>query len=92
MNNLVLDIYLFVSAVIQIFVSAQEELSKTDLSKAMITYLPKSVVQKQKNSLKNILYSIWIKLRREMKNLGDMIRFNRTMLSNLKPRRTKIQN
>ena len=29
-NNLVLDIHLFVSAVIQIFVSAQEELSKTD--------------------------------------------------------------
>ena len=27
-----------------------------------------------------------------MKNLGDTIRFIRTMLSNLKPRRTKIQN
>ena len=30
-NNLVLDIHLFVSAVIQIFVSAQEELPKTNL-------------------------------------------------------------
>ena len=27
----------------------------------------------------------------ETKNLGVMIRFMRTMLSNLKPRRTKIQ-
>ena len=45
-NNLVLDIHLFVSAVIQNFVSAQEELSKTDLLfRAMITYSPKSVVQ-----------------------------------------------
>ena len=55
-----MDIHLFVSAVIQIFISAQAELLKACYSKAMITYYsPKSVVQKYKNSLKNTLCSIW---------------------------------
>ena len=64
----------------------------TSYSKAMIIYSPKSVVQKQNNSLKNILYSVWTTWRREATNLGDMICFIRGMLSNQKPRRTKIQN
>ena len=63
----------------------------TSYSKAMITYSPKSVVQKQNNSLKNILrvLTTW---RRETKNLGDMIHFIRGILTNQKSKRTKTEN
>ena len=83
MNNLVLDIHFFVSAVIQIFGSAQEELSKTDLLfQSYDNIFAKTSSLELKNALKNILCSIWTMLSREMKNLGDIIRFMRTILSN----------
>ena len=80
-----MDIHLFVSAMIQIFASAQEELSKTDL-----------LFQSHDNifakiNCPEIEQPFEKHIVQHLKNLGDMIPFIRPMLSNLKLRKTKIQ-
>ena len=88
-----MDIHLFVSAVIQIFVSAHDELSKTDLSFQSHDNIFAKISSSEIEELfeKHIVQHLTM-LKRGMKKLGDMIRFIRTMLRHLKPIRTKIQN
>ena len=78
-----------------IFVSAGEELSKTGLSLLSYDSIFAKISSSEIEELieKNIVQDFGqCQEDREMKNLGYMTCFIRTMLSNLKPGITKIQN
>ena len=80
-----MDIHLFVSVVIQIFVSAQEELSKTDL----LFQSYDSRFAKINNSEIEELFAVFGQC---LEGKWKILKTWYALLSNLKPRKTKIQN
>ena len=87
-----MDIDLFVSALIQIFILAQEELSKTDLLFQSYDNIFTKITSLE---IKELFGKYIIRRLGNVKKGNDKSwrhdTFLRTMLSNQKPRRTKIQ-
>ena len=87
-----MDIHLFVLAVIKVFVSAQEELLKTNLLFQSYNKIFTKIISSEIEELfeKHIVQHL-DNVKKGIKNLGDMISFIRTMLSNLKARKRKFR-